>query len=316
MLAKMIDQWIISGLAGLFTGQGLSGFNYNALVGGGSTAAGVGSTASGVGTASSIGSGAATIGSASTAIGGGSTAAGVGGASTVGAGTATTGAGSVTIGGVSGSAAGAAGVAAGAAVFLAGTVDFWSHWGEKTSPAALEYIQAYLKGLPAVPGFENSPPGSGGYGYQSMMSPYIFTQWLPDMLWGVNHSTEAAKDPYFAELANKIYNREVGIDEIAKELSTAPNYWIDPTAHAMGGILKARDMLMPTKGGEGLFSGQPGEGVVSHRGMKALERLNNGEIGGDTHVHLYIDGREIGYTVADQSGKNAQLISALRKAVR
>jgi len=242
------------------------------------------------------------------------------GASTVGTGTVATGtgAGTVSIGGVSGSAAGAGGVAAGALAFAYGTYDFWSHWGDVTGPSALEYIQAYLKDLPAVPGWESSPPGSGGYGYQDMMSPYIFRQWLPDMLWGVNHSTEAAKDPYFAELANKIYNREVGIDEIAKELSTAPNYWIDPTAHAMGGVLKARDMLMPTKGGEGLFSGQPGEGVVSHRGMKALEKLNSGGFFGKMRVEIpvSISGKVVTRAVAEFGPQDAEYVKMTRKVIR
>jgi len=337
VVSQMAVRWALLEFGGLF---GPSGTNYvSGLLGlANASTAGSGGGAGNIGLLSSVGS------KASSLFGGGSAAVGAQGtgaaASTYGGGaglgsyvagleapistapTAGAGAGTISIGGYTGTALGATGVGIGAAAFLAGTYKFWSEWGQKFSPAALEWVQAWLNNDPAVPGFEGAPPGSGGYGYQSLITgPDIFKQWLADMLWGPTQYDDNAvqKDTgALADLANSIYNRSIGVSDLRNETDIVKklvNYWQDPTAHQMGGILRSADMLKLGKG-EPFFRGLPGEGVVSHRGMKALEDLNLGNTGGEVHVHLYIDGREIGYTVADQTKKLPELITAIRKVAR
>ena len=113
-----------------------------------------------------------------------------------------------------------------------------------------------------------------------------------------------------------------------------PDYGDSNWMNQKGGVLTRNKMLflpgMP--GGEGAFLGGPGEGVVSLPGMNTLEQINNGtfarELAKDIsmsgsgpeketniHVHLYIDGNEIGYTVAKQARTNNQLIGAIRGAI-
>jgi len=271
MLAQMVMQWAMSGIAGLVTGGGLGGFSLTSLIGGGSTAAGVGA-ASGVGAAGVGAAGAGAIPGLMAPI----TTPAIAPIAPIATDGLSAGAGYGSLAGIG---------AAIAAPIIWGQLGLGEIAGDAMrdlfgsnpeAPGSAAYLKAWEAGDLVVPGFEDKPASQGGYGWRDLVStaPWLIDTWKENII-----------------------------------------KYADPAgAHAEGGILKARDMLN-LGSGEPFFRGMPGEGVVSHRGMKALERLNSGEVGGETHVHLYIDGREIGYTVADQTGKNVELISALRRAV-
>jgi len=111
-----------------------------------------------------------------------------------------------------------------------------------------------------------------------------------------------------------------------------------------GGVIKSvlKGLGIP-RGEDGLIGVQIGEGVVSRRGMKTLDQINTGEFansiresikeafsefvgefgsefssqgGGDLHLHVKIDGKEIGYAVAKQYRSNFELIEATKRVTR
>ena len=78
--------------------------------------------------------------------------------------------------------------------------------------------------------------------------------------------------------------RDMVQEQAVEYQNSISNPWVNPDSsymHQAGGVLTRNKMLfLPSMpGGEGAFLGAPGEGVVSNRGMKTLDEINSGTFG-------------------------------------
>ena len=355
MLAKMVADWAMSGLADLLGfggGGGCGGGGGGGLGSAANIAEGAAGAVDFVASGGSVtqagsnfiaslaGAGSASYAAytAGTAVAGG---AGAGGLTSFGLTSAATeaalagetvaaGGGAAGGGGAGGAGGlGAAGVVAGMA--LIAYSGFMASQVGQQYPTAGDYIRAWEQGLeyftvPGVEGVWKTPQDASIPFWKNQ-----FNDWLvSDLAWGSTGSPEGgeglptwltdglSRDYYDAFMSNQML-----IDEYIPSMYSlpkpTPDYMTaDSTAHAMGGPLLANEMYWPSgggPGGEGLFWGAPGEGVVSQSGMQKLAEINSGSFtdriinavnsaggGSDRPINLYqtivIDGHEIVNVVA------------------
>jgi hypothetical protein len=110
--------------------------------------------------------------------------------------------------------------------------------------------------------------------------------------------------------------------DLAKYIHAHPEKYKyeDPTAHAEGGfvssVIRPPGINIPSVD-DGLVSAQVGELILSKSDIMEIIRGGAGKnISLNLNMSLVIDGNNIGYVVADQFGKNIELIEAARRAVK
>ena len=333
MLAQMIMQWAMSGLANLF---GISSTSILGQVMGLSSGA---SGASSLGTMGQVGSKVAGM----LGLGGGVAA--TTGIATTGSLTTSGGAAYSAVSGAGGTAV-TSGLATGTGLLALGLApsifgpsitsglrDLFGGGYEGVTYA--DKLAAYDAGLTYVPGWPDAgnPQEIPKAELDAMREAYAASTWRQTGGITSNMGDTPADIPSLdtsklSGLSLPAIQQEVAKQELEYLYSLPewdpnhPDYQNSDWMHQKGGILKKDKMLflpgMP--GGEGAFLGTPGEGVVSNRGMKTLDEINSGTFGdriinainsasggSDRPIYLsiQIDGNEIVNVVSKHGPRDA-----------
>ncbi|MFX0201875.1 MAG: hypothetical protein ACFFCW_37675, partial [Candidatus Hodarchaeota archaeon] len=331
MLAQMINQWLLSGIGGLLSGAGFAGFNVNALLGGGTAAAGVSGA---LGAGGAIAGGGAAGGLAS--VGAGATGTVAGGAAFEAFAVAPEAATSTATASIAGMGSlGTMGLAVGGTFLLGPTITgaMKSLVGSGvTAPSAQDYINSWILDLPQIPGWEGSDSRHGGIGWQENYSRPNFL--YPSLQEKIKNQLGTVGSLLPDNILDMAANQDLaGIMALSPGASSpimALREWVnenrryydrntyDIPGAQYGGVIE--DVFKPApwmripSGDNGLIAAQRGEGIVNKTGMKVLDMINSGQfpiIQIENKLHL--DGRIIARSVAKYGPKDPEYIKMSRE---